>query len=145
MACPPDKRLAGNDTQSTRTSVVLDVESKAMGTQRRRRDATPIYVRVSAAEKAQLQAIAEACSCSVPALLRHTALGHPVKSTLDHQAVTELSRLRGDLGRMGGLLKLWLTQDERWVERGTQKVEIRELIDQLQDLQAQLRARIASL
>ena len=116
-----------------------------MGTQRRRRDATPIYVRVSADEKAQLQAIAEACSCSVPALLRHTALGHQVKSTLDHQAVMELSRLRGDFGRMGGLLKLWLTQDERWVERGIEKAEIRELVEQLQDLQAQLKARIASL
>jgi hypothetical protein len=124
---------------------VLDVETQAMGTQRRRRDATPIYVRVSAAEKAQLQAIAEACSCSVPALLRHTALGHQVKSTLDHQAVMELSRLRGDLGRMGGLLKLWLTQDDRWVESGVDKVEIRELVEQLQDLQAQLKTRMVSL
>jgi hypothetical protein len=124
---------------------VLDVETQAMGTQRRRRDATPIYVRVSAAEKAQLQAIAEACSCSVPALLRHTALGHQVKSTLDHQAVMELSRLRGDLGRMGGLLKLWLTQEERWVESGAKKAEIRELVEQLQDLQDQLKARMASL
>jgi len=116
-----------------------------MGTQRRRREATPIYVRVSAEEKAQLQAIAEACSCSVPALLRYTALGHQVKSTLDHQAVMELSRLRGDLGRMGGLLKLWLTQEEQWVESGAKKVEIRELIEQLQDLQVQLKARMASL
>jgi hypothetical protein len=124
---------------------VLDVETQAMGTQRRRRDATPIYVRVSAEEKAQLQAIAEACSCSVPALLRHTALGHQVKSTLDHQAVMELSRLRGDLGRMGGLLKLWLTQDDRWVESGVDKVEIRELVEQLQDLQAQLKTRMVSL
>jgi hypothetical protein len=46
---------------------------------------------------------------------------------------------------MGGLLKLWLTQDDRWVESGVDKVEIRELVEQLQDLQAQLKTRMVSL
>lgn len=116
-----------------------------MGSERRRRDARPVHVRVSSAERAQLEALATACSCSVPALMRHTALGHQVSSTLDHQAVIELSRLRGDLGRTGGLLKLWLTKDNAWPVDSVAKSEIRDLVNRLQALQAQLQAHIEAL
>ena len=116
-----------------------------MGSETRHKDATPIHVRVSAEQKAQLQALAAACSCSVPALMRSAALGHQVTSTVDYQAITELSRLRGDLGRVGGLLKLWLGDDDRWPAPGVEKADIRRLVDQVQALQAELRARIEAL
>ena len=32
--------------------------------------------------------------------------------------VRELARINGDLGRLGGLLKLWLTNDERTAQFG---------------------------
>ncbi|BAU77419.1 hypothetical protein ppKF707_1515 [Metapseudomonas furukawaii] len=32
---------------------------------------------------------------------------------LDQQAVVEMSKVNGDIGRLGGLLKMWLTNDER--------------------------------
>ena len=36
-----------------------------------------------------------------------------VTSVIDHRKVDELVRVNGDLGRLGGLLKLWLSNDEK--------------------------------
>ena len=45
--------------------------------------------------------------------LRHLGLGYEIRSIIDQQQVLELSKINADLGRLGGLLKLWLTNDER--------------------------------
>lgn len=45
--------------------------------------------------------------------LRRLGLGHEIKGLSDQNAVLELSKINADLGRLGGLLKLWLTNDER--------------------------------
>jgi len=37
---------------------------------------------------------------------------------VDHKQVEELARINGDLGRLGGLLKLWLTNDARTAQFG---------------------------
>ena len=41
----------------------------------------------------------------------------PIKGTLDQESILELARINGDLGRLGGLLKLWLTHQDRAMER----------------------------
>src|SRR5690348_12601891 len=56
---------------------------------------------------------ARAVGLPVAAYLRNVGLGIEVKSILDYQRIGELARINGDLGRLGGLLKLWLTNDER--------------------------------
>ncbi len=116
-----------------------------MGSETRKRNTTPIYVRVSIEEKAQLQALADACSCSIPTLLRNVGLGHQVTSTLDQQAVLQLLALHADIGRIGGLLRLWLTQDEAWAGTGVGRGEIRALVEALRQTQAQLKTKILSL
>lgn len=40
-------------------------------------------------------------------------MGMEVRGVLDQQAVIEMAKVNGDLGRLGGLLKMWLTNDER--------------------------------
>ena len=50
---------------------------------------------------------------SIAAYLRAVGLGYEIKGVVDHQQVEVLARINGDLGRLGGLLKLWLTNDER--------------------------------
>ena len=45
--------------------------------------------------------------------LRRLALGHTIHSVLDTQHVIQLSKINADLGRLGGLLKMWLSNDER--------------------------------
>ena len=40
------------------------------------------------------------------------------KSIVDNERVEELAKINGDLGRLGGLLKLWLTNDARTAQFG---------------------------
>lgn len=49
----------------------------------------------------------------VAVFLRKIGQGYEARSVLDNRRVEELARINGDLGRLGGLLKLWLTDDPR--------------------------------
>ena len=64
-------------------------------------------------EAASIRALAAAAHLSVAAYLRNVGLGYEVRSLLDHARIDDLAKINGDLGRLGGLLKLWLTDDRR--------------------------------
>ena len=66
-------------------------------------------VRCSPEEKASLQARADAFGISMGELCRETIFGTRPKSKTDQSAVAELLATRADLGRLGGLLKGWLS------------------------------------
>ena len=68
-----------------------------------------IQVRCTPDEKAVLQARAAAFGVSMGELCRETIFGTKPKSKTDKEAITELAAVRGDLGRLGGLLKGWLS------------------------------------
>jgi hypothetical protein len=72
-----------------------------------------IPVPILPAEKIQIKANAAQCGLPVAAYLRSLGLHHEPRSVLDANAVLELARINGDLGRLGGLLKMWLTNDNR--------------------------------
>jgi hypothetical protein len=38
-------------------------------------------------------------------------MGYVIRGIVDAEKVREMARINGDLGRLGGLLKLWLTND----------------------------------
>ncbi|MDN8926684.1 conjugal transfer transcriptional regulator TraJ, partial [Staphylococcus aureus] len=44
--------------------------------------------------------------------------GYKITGVVDYEHVRELARINGDLGRLGGLLKLWLTDDPRTARFG---------------------------
>jgi hypothetical protein len=64
-------------------------------------------------EALAIKAQAQASGLPVAAYLRNIGLGMRVTSVLDYQRIDDLARINGDLGRLGGLLKLWLTNDNR--------------------------------
>lgn len=70
-----------------------------------------VYCRTE--ERTALKNKANATGMSRSKYLLHVGLGYPVRSIVDHQQVEELVRINGDLGRLGGLLKLWLSEDTR--------------------------------
>lgn len=78
--------------------------------ERRRRH---LRVPVFAHEGAAIEKLAEASGLSVAAYLRNVGMGFEVRGVLDLARVDDLARINGDLGRLGGLLKLWLTNDEK--------------------------------
>ena len=74
-----------------------------------RKGSTPIVVRVTPDEKAIIESYAQQTGQSTSAYLRLLGQGYVPKSIMDYGKVMELARINGDLGRLGGLLKLWLT------------------------------------
>jgi len=59
---------------------------------------------------------------SVARYLREVGQGYQIKGVTDYQRVRELARINGDLGRLGGLLKLWLTDDVRTAAFGPETI-----------------------
>ena len=83
-----------------------------------RRGSPHIKVWLLPAEKAVIQKKAKGHSLSDSAYLRAVGMAMPIKSTLDQESILELARINGDLGRLGGLLKLWLTNQDHAMDRG---------------------------
>ncbi|EOI3457165.1 conjugal transfer transcriptional regulator TraJ [Cronobacter turicensis] len=81
-----------------------------------RKNSTPIKVYCLPQEKFLIQENAEASGLSVAGFVRRVAMGYQVDSIVDIKQVNELSRVNADLGRLGGLLKLWLANDPRTVD-----------------------------
>ena len=74
-----------------------------------RKESTPNKVWVTPEEKAAIAAKADAHSLSASGYLRRLGLALPVESTIDQRAILELVKIHADVGRFGGLIKMWLT------------------------------------
>lgn len=93
--------------------------------QRPTRKASPaIKVRVLPDEKAAIEAAAQASGLSASAYLRVLGLGHQPRPIIDIEQGRELVRVNGDLGRLGGLLKLWLTDDAKLEEMAPERMPV---------------------
>jgi hypothetical protein len=91
----------------------------------------PIKVWCLSAERAAIEANAKAAGLSLSTYLRNVGMGYEIRGVLDHQRVDELARISADLCRLGGLLELWLTNDEKLA--GYTLAEKRRLIHALLD------------
>jgi hypothetical protein len=66
-------------------------------------------------------------------------LGSEVRSREDQHARGELRRVHADLGRLGGLLNMWLTNEDE------HQVNVRRLLGELEARQTELRRVVARL
>jgi len=109
-----------------------------------RRNTQPIRVWVTADEKAGIEEMARSTGNSTSAFLRKVGLGYEVRSILDYSRAQDLVKVNADLGRLGGLLKLWLTNDKRL--DGFSQTDLRCLIlatlNKIEGNQAQMRELI---
>lgn len=92
-----------------------------------------LRVPVLPAEEAAIKKMAASAGLPVAAYLRNVGMGYQVRGILDNKRVEELARINGDLGRLGGLLKLWLTDDPRTLRYG--ESTIRALLSKIEDTQ----------
>jgi hypothetical protein len=67
--------------------------------------------------------------------LRNLGIGFQPKSRLDQEAIQALMKLHADQGRLGGLLKLWLSERKG---EGTSASNVRSVLQQIESLQMQL-------
>jgi len=94
---------------------------------------------VSPEEYAQVAAQAGRASLSISAFVKAVCLGHEIKSTVDQDAILTLARINGDLGRLGGLLKMALS------ERAVNKVVGNNLLMDINRTRRQLEEKVKSL
>ena len=102
----------------------------------------PLKVLVSGRERAEIETRAAATGLSVSAYLRNLGLGFQPHSTLDHEAILALLKVNADQGRLGGLFKLWLSEQST---ASAETLEIRKLLIDIEDCQRKLKAAIGRL
>lgn len=64
-------------------------------------------------EELAIKSHAAQAGLSIAEYLRRIGLGYQIQSVIDQDYVLQLSKINADMGRLGGLLKLWLVQDRR--------------------------------
>ncbi|KTC71791.1 conjugal transfer relaxosome component TraJ [Legionella birminghamensis] len=72
-----------------------------------------LRVPVLPSEESEIKSNAGKAGLSVADYLRRLGMGYRIESVLDQEHILTLAKINADLGRLGGLLKLWLTNDER--------------------------------
>lgn len=82
---------------------------------------------------------AEQLRLSMSAYARNLCLGYEPKSLAQAQAIRELIKVNADMGRLGGLLKLWLSEPDR------NQAQVRQLLHELEDAKKMLAEKIAAL
>lgn len=102
-----------------------------------RRRGKPIEVWVNDDEKAQITARAEQSGLSRSGYLRAVGLNYPIQSVLDLIAVADLAKINGDLGRVAGLLKLWLAEKRG---QGAPAVDVDAIMVEFRELQGEVRS-----
>lgn len=64
-------------------------------------------------EEEAIKENARQAGLSVAAYLRNVGVGYKIQGVIDAELVCELAKINADQGRLGGLLKLWLTNNEK--------------------------------
>jgi len=103
-----------------------------------RKDYQPIKVYCFPDEKQTIEQQAASTGLSKSSYLLRVGMGYPIRSIVDHHQVEELVKINGDLGRLGGLLKLWLSRDTPPV--GIEARTVRETLKKIDTAQDQMLA-----
>jgi len=107
-----------------------------------RRRGKPIEVWVTDEEKAAIKERADEAGMSRSGYLRALGLNTPIRSVVDLTAVADLAKVNGDLGRVAGLLKLWLAEKKG---QGAEPVDVEKLMVDFRGLQAQVRGLMSRI
>lgn len=96
-----------------------------------------IEVWVTDQERAEIAEKADQAGLSLSGYLRAVGLNQPVRSVYDLKAVADLGRVNGDLGRVAGLLKLWLAERRG---QGARPIDVEAMMNDFRALQTELSA-----
>lgn len=96
-----------------------------------------IEVWVSSDEKKEIAERADQAGLSNAAFLRAVGLNLPIGSRADLEAVRQLAKVNGDLGRVAGLLKLWLAEKR---VQGARPIDVETMMMDFRAIQEDMRA-----
>jgi hypothetical protein len=86
-------------------------------------------------EKRALADRAAQAGLSASAFLRTAGLNQPIRAKADVDAAAQLVKVAADLGRFGGLLKLWLSERR---DQGAPAVRVSHVLDETRSLQQRM-------
>lgn len=98
-----------------------------------------IWVRVTPEEHADILSSADKAGLSLSTFAKRACLGQKIESKVDVRAVLDLLKVNADIGRVGGLLKLWLSEPDRHAH------EARRLLHELERAKELLESKIHAL
>ncbi|MCG5583907.1 conjugal transfer protein TraJ [Klebsiella pneumoniae] len=101
-----------------------------------------IKVWVNNDEKAELADRAAQAGLSLSADMKVAGLNAPIRARSDLSAVTDLVRVNGDLGRVAGLLKLWLAEKRG---QSARSMDIEKVMIEFRALQASIREKMSAI
>ncbi|BBN62141.1 plasmid mobilization protein [Pseudomonas sp. KUIN-1] len=104
-----------------------------------RRRGKPIEVWVTDEEKEAITERANEAGMSRSGYLRALGLNTPIRSVVDLVAVADLAKVNGDLGRVAGLLKLWLAEKRG---EGASAIDVDALMVDFRELQVTVREKM---
>ena len=107
-----------------------------------------LQFRVSEEELSTIVASAKTCGINCAEYLRRVAMGFSPAIRVDQIAKVELCKVAGDLGRLGGLLKLWMAQKRGATSDYKDGIDINSIDSLWNDIRkcvGLLKQRIASL
>jgi hypothetical protein len=108
-----------------------------------RRKTETVLVRVTPSEKQTLKSLASVSGLTVPELLRQSTLNKTPLEIIDKGPLRDLLRVSADLGRLGGLFKLWLSEyGLRDQKEELKRQEIRSLLYQIAETNKLLKEKI---
>lgn len=146
----PDSRLRRSTVPYSRPWALNGMQSDRTGNDSRaprksRRRVRRLKVPVFPEEETLIKEQAGLVGMTVAAYLRAVGQGYQPRAIVERDRIHDMLRVNGDLGRLGGLLKLWLSDDSKL--RGFDQGQVRQAVlgalrrvDQTQD---DLRAVIA--
>lgn len=116
-----------------------------MSTKRKRRSRR-LRLTVHPEEAEVIKARARAVGMSVASYLRALGAAYQPRAVVDRERVEAMLRVNGDLGRLGGLLKLWLSDDAKLnaFGRGQMRPVILSALRRIEENQVELRALVRS-
>ena len=113
---------------------------KTIGKERRDKK---LRVPVLPIEEAEIKSKATDAGLTVAEYLRNLGLGYQVPSVIDNRKVDALLKINADLGRLGGLIKLWLVNDKRTKLIGKSQLHL--TLDSIRNAQSAMLNQIIKL
>lgn len=139
--------MTSGQVEGIEKAAALKTIKKTARSKKRRRDAGPIQVRVDEEELKTISDNANACGLTTPEFLRRLGMSHVPQSQLDQIHVRELCVVAGDLGRLGGLLKLWLLEHRagNLPKTESKASDVDGILREIQALGAKLKEKVVAL
>lgn len=107
-----------------------------------RRRGKPIEVWVTDEEKAAITDKAKVAGMSRSGYLRALGMNTPIRSVVDLTAVGDLAKVSGDLGRVAGLLKLWLAEKRG---EGANAIDVESVMMEFRRLQVAIGLKMGAI